>query len=125
MIGFESQGGIGLSHFNDTIVTRLALPGESPDGELAAGNWVLTARVVIGNEDDSPQDATAKLVHDADVVLDSLFIRMPRIHYETFYLQAAFTAHEGDIVTLECNTYQGIAYEGSVIALRVDRIIVQ
>ena len=108
--------GVVLQHFNDEIVVKV---------ELREGTWILMGRVIIENRDGDSQWTTAKLVHDANVVLDEVRAYTPGGAPSPLYLQAGLTGEGNQTVTLECNTYAGGALYGSVIAFNVDRIDVQ
>jgi hypothetical protein len=114
------QHGVGaiLQNFNDEIVVKLRLFGSNG----GYGGWLLMARVLISNIDGSSQAATAKLVHDADVI-DAVVLTLSDDDEELFYLQAGYIAHGEDVITLECNTFDGVAQYGSILAMTVDNII--
>ena len=111
-----------LDNFNDEIVAKLEL-----DDDLvgAGSSWVLMARVTLASDDGDPQYATAKLVHDANVVIveDQLFLPFNVPH--CVYLQAGFVAEGRETITLQCNTYSGVASSASIIAVNVDHLFFQ
>ncbi len=115
-------GSARLDHFNDKIVVKLEL-NDDLVGE--SSSWILMARVTLASDDGDPQNATAKLVHDANVVIveDQLFLPFNDPH--CVYLQAGFVAEGRETITLQCNTFSGVANRGSIIALNVDHLFFQ
>ena len=103
-----------LKGFNREIVVKMELAGE--------GNWLLFGRVLLNNSDDDPQYATARLVHDANVVIDEYKEYISHHDPFTVFLRAGLQAKGNETVTLECDTYDGWARLGSIIALKVDTI---
>jgi hypothetical protein len=110
-----SPGGATLRHHNDEIVAKLELEDEK-------GHWILMGRVNIINADGDRQWATAKLVHDANVVITSVRGYIDFLDDWCVYLQAGFIVSGQETVTLECSTYNGAAQFASIIAFRVDSI---
>jgi hypothetical protein len=110
-----SPGGASLQDFHDEIVVKMDL-------EDSKGKWVLMARVDIINGDPDKQYATAKLIHDANVEIVSVRGYIDFIDDWCVYLQAGFLVDGNETVTLECNTYNGAAQFGSIIAIKVDDI---
>jgi hypothetical protein len=106
--------GVHLQHFNDQIVAKMELAD--------AGRWLLMARVKIWGYDSDPQNATGKLVHDANVVLVEDEYRLDEKGEICLYLQAGFVSEGEETVTLQCNTYAGRAERASIVALKVDDI---
>jgi hypothetical protein len=113
-ISVSQSGPAAIRNFNDEIVAKM----EMGDG----GSWILMGRVSIWNRDGDKQYATAKLVHDANVVIDSVTTYIDYLEGYGFYLQAGFVTEGEETITLECNSYDGQAEYGSIIAFKVDRI---
>ena len=106
--------GVHLQHFNDEIVAKMELADE--------GKWLLMARVKIWNYDSDFQNATGKLVHDANVVLVEDHYYLDEKGSVCLYLQVGFISNGEETVTLECSTYAGRAEMASIVALKVDDI---
>jgi hypothetical protein len=106
-----------LEGFRDQVVAKI---------ELERGSWLLMARVTVTNVDGDPQHGSARIVHDANVILmeDQPARELPGDGYSIcFYLQAGFVIEKaGETITLECNTHDGFATNASLIALQVDGI---
>jgi hypothetical protein len=111
---FNDPGTAHLHDFNDTIVVKMVL--------RAKGKWILMGRVVITNLDQDEQYATAKLVHDANFVKDSVMVNIPHPGYDCLYLHAGFISNGDETITLECNTHNGLAWHGRIVAFSVDEI---
>jgi hypothetical protein len=113
--GGISHGGTGwvpLRDFTDEVVVEI---------ELSEGSWILFGRVSIYNKDGDHQGCGAKLVRDGTVldIVDHPIAGEAR-DYRT--LQAGLNLREPDRVTLRCNTYNGNAWDGSIVAVKVDAI---
>ncbi|CAN7757879.1 hypothetical protein LJR296_006853 [Cupriavidus necator] len=113
----SNPGTAWLHNFADTIVAKIELVG--------GGKWVIMGRMILGNGDGDYQGATAKLVHDANVVLDHAEIQLKGGIRTCMYLQSCLIVKEREVITLECNTYKGEASCASLIAFNVDDIQVQ
>ena len=61
----QQQGVLQLNHFTDIIVVKL---------ELEQGSWVIFGRVLVDNFDSDDQTITAKIIHDANVIIDEIDI---------------------------------------------------
>lgn len=105
---------VWLHNFADTIIVKIEL--------ARGGKWVIMGRALLGNGDGDYQGATAKLVHDANVVIDQANIWLNGGNRTCMYLQGCLVAKEREVITLECNTYKGEASWGSLIAFRVDDV---
>ena len=112
-ISDSTPGGATLQHFNDEIIAKI---------HLDDGNWILMGRCTLVNADGDKQYATAKLVHDANVVIDSVRLYIDYLDEVCVYLQRAFVAEGEQTITLECNTYDGATSYGKIIAFKVDAI---
>ncbi|SAL06209.1 hypothetical protein AWB78_07940 [Caballeronia calidae] len=60
-----SKSNSQLHNFSDTVVVKLELTREG-------GKWVITGRAIVRNWDGDVQGATAKIVHDTNVVIDEV-----------------------------------------------------
>ena len=111
-----ATGAAQLQNFNDEVVAKIHLTKHR--------DWILMASVDVLNADSDRQWATVKLVHDVNIVITEVKGYIDFIDDWCVYLQAAFRLEEeGEaVITLECNTYNGAASYGSLIALRVDDI---
>ena len=78
--------------------------------------------VKIWNYDSDFQNATGKLVHDANVVLVEDHYYLDEKGSVCLYLQVGFISNGEETVTLECSTYAGRAEMASIVALKVDDI---
>jgi hypothetical protein len=67
--GKQPPGFINLQHFAQEIVVKLEL---KPLREVT--RWVIFGRVLVDNFDGDSQDVTARIVHDANVVIDYINI---------------------------------------------------
>ena len=61
-------------------------------------------------------------MHDANVIIDQVQLHMPEHSRDTVSLQAGFVPQGREVITLECSTYDGLAWAGSIIAIKVDDI---
>jgi hypothetical protein len=109
-----SSGAATLEHFNDEIIVKMELVGED--------KWILMGTVSVVNTDGDRQDASAKLIHNANVVIHQVTNYIDTYDQRGMYLQAGFVANGRETITLECNTYHGGCQDGSLIALKVDDI---
>jgi hypothetical protein len=115
VVGSSPPGALFASqHFNDEIVVKMELQG--------GGNWILMGRVTIYNVDGDSQIATAKLVHNANVVIREESNVIGSDEQLGIYVQAGLIAKDIETITLECNSYNGRIRNGSIIALKVDEI---
>ena len=112
----NQPGGASLRNFNDEIVVKMQLEDDDE------GWWILMARVTLISSDSDRQNATAKLVHDANVVIIEETNYMDYLDPICVYLQVGFQVKGKETVTLECNTFKGVGNLGSVVALKVDEI---
>jgi hypothetical protein len=80
------------------------------------------ARVVISQNDGDWQGATVRLIHDANVEIDKLNLWLPGRDRICAYLQAGFVSKGKETITLQCNTYDGLAKDASIIAFNVGDI---
>ena len=114
-----SPGTGGLQGFADQVVAKIHLAKHK--------KWLLLGRVVVLNEDGDRQPVTAKLVHDATIVVDQSRQVIPFLEQHCIHLQTPFELQEGksNVITLECNTFDGSFTFGSLIALQVDDIDIQ
>ncbi|OBK72729.1 hypothetical protein [Mycobacterium sp. 1274761.0] len=133
-INYEQTGATVLEHFRDEVVLKLKLDNQI--ARRAGGDWVITARVLIKNNDDSPQVAEAKLAYtrpDEDgnqipVEIDKLRLFIDKyatecLHLQTVYSNMSFEGHDyDDWVYLLCNTYRGWAESPSMIGISVEAI---
>ena len=118
-----APGYVVIRNFTDTIVAKLDLEGD--------GEWLLFGRVSLSNRDGDPQNANAKLVYRASSTIDEVLVRIDEAPgsmdgtAQVLYVQGAVTAEARETVTLECSTYFGTAMNGSLIALKVDKVEIQ
>jgi hypothetical protein len=105
---------VSLNNFHDEVCAKL---------ELTEGKYALVGRVAVYNVDGDSQGATAKLVHDRNVVLDQVeLVRLLSVESSCISLQALFEAAGNETITIEANTYDGFAYDASLVAIKVDQI---
>lgn len=115
-----APGYMVVRNFTDTIVAKLELEGD--------GEWLLFGRVSVSNRDGDPQNANAKLVYRANTTIDEGMVRIDEAPgsgdgiVQVLYVQGALAAEARETVTLECSTYFGTAMNGSLIALKVDKV---
>lgn len=114
-----APGGATLQHFGNEIVAKMEL--EPSKGEET--QWLILGRVVLTNADGDRQDATARLVHDTNQVLDEVRLYIDYLDSHCVYLQAGLRATERETVTLECNTYNGAAGRASLVAIEAAGIL--
>ena len=110
----QAAGTLHLSHFADVILAKL---------ELEVGSWVIIGRAVLYNSDGDPQYLTARLIHDANVVIDNVSLYSKRETRHCLAVQATLKSRRRETVVLACNTYDGNAEFGSLIAFKVDDVI--
>jgi len=67
-----------------------------------------------------PANASAKLIHNANVSLDTVELWMLEHERQCVTLHAALVVEGRETITLECNTYKGGAYAASIVAVKVD-----
>ena len=115
--GPDFLSGVILSTFADQIVVKIELDGETKDER-----WVLFGRVHITNHDADYQEATVKLVHDANVVIDQVTLHMHEKSSNGVTLMAGFVPQGREVITLECSTYDGTAWAGAITAIKVDTL---
>jgi hypothetical protein len=116
----SNPGDIRINNFNKEIVVKLELPGAD-----VGARWLLLGRVMMRNNDGDFQVGEAKLVHDANVELDTVKGPINAEDIVCWVLTAGLISKDHQTVTLECSTYKGIAYEGTIVALSVDDIQTQ
>lgn len=109
-----SPGPWTTTHFNNVIVAKLVLP---------QGNWVVTGRLILQNDDNDWQAGSASIIRQANVVVDLFDIgnMLPAVRH-TCYLQTIIHIDEEDTITLNCNTYKGWIHCASLMAFDVDKI---
>jgi len=110
----SNQSTFSLHHFADTVMVKMEL--------TRGGKWVMMGRATMWNFDGDVQGATAKIIHDTNVVIDQVQMWLAGGGRTCIYLQSCFVAKEREVIALECNTYKGEASFGSLIAFRVDDI---
>jgi hypothetical protein len=111
---WPTGGWVELHGFADVIVTKL---------ELEMGVWVIVGRVVIKNTDGDNQMVTAKIVHDANVIIDHVTIWAPSATQHCMAVQATLKSRRPETVVLMCNTFSGHVFSGSLIAFKVDNAV--
>ena len=100
---------------------------------VESGSYVLTGCVTVTNRDSDPQWASVKLVRrdsatpflaPPEVLFDvTPPYQMPGNSSTQFYVQAPFRQEaDSEMFTIDCNTYDGTAKHGSLIALLVDSL---
>jgi len=108
------QSGIApLNNFADVIVVKL---------ELEKGSWVIFGRALVDNFDSDPQDIAARIIHDANVIIDGIGIHADGGTRHCLAVQATLRSNRAETVVLLCSTYKGIAEYGSLIAFKVDDV---
>jgi hypothetical protein len=115
-VSASNNASFNLNNFNDVLIVKL---------KLNPGSWVVMARVVLYNYDGDLQTLGAKLVHDANVVIDRVDIWANARSEGCVYLQGTLTTKRDETIELICSTYKGMAQSGSLIAFDVDNIEVQ
>jgi hypothetical protein len=113
--GKQQQAVIDLNHFSDVIVVKLELE--------KLGHWVIFGRVPVDNFDGDDQTVTAKIIHDANVIIDEINIYAGGKTRHCLAVQATLKSNRSETVVLACSTYKGIAEFGSLIAFNVDNLI--
>ena len=111
-----NNGSMNLNNFNDVLMVKM---------KLEPGNWVIKARVVLYNRDSDDQNVSARIVHDANVVIDRLDIGVGEYWVGCIYLQGTLATERDETIELICSTYKGSAQSGSLIAFDVDDIETQ
>jgi hypothetical protein len=111
----KQQGVINLHHFTDMIVVKLELE--------KLGHWVIFGRVLIDNFDGDSQTIAAKIIHDANVIIDEIDIFADGKTRNCLAVQATLKSNRPETVVLACSTYNGIAEFGSLIAFNVDNLM--
>jgi hypothetical protein len=107
----QPAGQIGLSHFADVIVAKL---------ELELGVWVIIGRAAVLNGDHDPQFVTARIVHDANVIIDNISLWSHGSTRHCLAVQGTLKSRRPETVVLACNTFSGYVESGSLIAFKVD-----
>ena len=111
-----NAGLVGLAGFVDTEIVKI---------RIGQGHWVILGRVMIHQTDGDFQWIRAKILHDQNVVLDQIGYQVRPGWNGCLALQATLLSKERQSITLECHTYSGFAYSGSLVAFSVDSIDVQ
>jgi hypothetical protein len=106
-----------IENFADEEVAKINLPH--------AGGWVILGQAVVSNQDGDSQQVYAKLMHQQNVVLNSVEVFALPDDRAVYYLQATLDAKEREPITLECATFQGQVTQASILAFSVDTIEVQ
>jgi hypothetical protein len=107
----------GLEHFNDTVIVRLP---------ISAGAYVIIAKTVLRNFDGDSQNAAAyMMMNDGEIELDRADIRLSgnggaQYSAQEVSLQAALLLEEPTVVDLRAQTWNGAAFQSSIIAIQVD-----
>ena len=112
-------GVVGLKNFRDRTVLK---------AHLDPGSWALFGRVVIYNHDGDGQGATARLVVEEkqkdDQEIDVVGSYISEYHENCFSLFGVVKVQlrEGATVRLKCNTYDGAAKSGAILAIKTDSV---
>jgi hypothetical protein len=113
-LAIRTSGGTAiLNKFADNIVAKL---------HLETGSWVIFGRVFVANLDGDKQYATVRLVHDANVDLDSVVQYIESWDHVCYSMHGMLNVREKETITLNCNTYYGTAQDASIVAIKVDTI---
>jgi hypothetical protein len=121
-----NDGGLPLHNFNDTTVTEILI---TPPTDRAQTNWVVHGKVVLGNLDGNPQNASAWLVlmvGDTPTIIDRADVRIDQYgNTVSICLLAVFQAKQLLInkeieVELHCQTYQGHVQWAKLVAMSTD-----
>ena len=104
------------SGFADVVVAKL---------ELEAGAWVIIGRAVVHNGDGDHQHVTARIVHDANVIIDNVNVYADGHKEHCLAAQATLKSRRPETVVLACNTFNGNAKFDSLIAFKVDDVAYQ
>ena len=110
----QPAGWVDLFGFADVVVAKL---------ELEAGVWVIIGRAVVLNGDGDPQFVTARIVHDANVIIDNVSVYAHGVTRHCLVVQATLKSRRPETVVLACNTFKGTAEFGSLIAFKVDDVV--
>ena len=102
-----------LNQFADVIVVKL---------ELEKGSWVIFGRALVDNFDSDNQTIAARIIHDANVIIDEIDIFAGEKTRHCLAVQATLRSNRAETVVLVCSTYKGIAEYGSLIAFKVDDV---
>jgi len=100
---------------------ELAIRGQQ-SGIASLHNFAEVGRVLVDNFDSDQQDITARIIHDANVIIDGINIYADGKTRHCLAVQATLRSNRAETVVLVCSTYKGIAEYGSLIAFKVDDI---
>jgi hypothetical protein len=114
-------GPVPLNHFNDTPVIHLQV-------DQKQSLYLVFGRVVVSNDDDSAQNASARLTtHTGDTQLDRVDLRLDagsEGKANSISLQGILDLRDpkqfSDVVEMHCATFKGVATEASLFAFSVD-----
>jgi hypothetical protein len=109
----QTGGPVGLSGFADVVVAKL---------ELEIGAWVIIGRAVLFNADGDHQAVTARIIHDANVIIDDVSVYAQGGNRQCLAVQATLKSRRPETVVLACNTFSGNVEFGSLIAFKVDDV---
>jgi hypothetical protein len=107
----EDPNQVNLAHFTDVSVAEVT---------LEAGVWVIIGRAKVVNLDGDIQGVTARIVHDANVIIDNVTSYAPYEQDRCLAVQATLKLRKPETVKLMCSTFDGYAVCRSLIAFKVD-----
>ena len=113
----SSVGTLGLHNFDDVTVFKLTVK--------EAGVYVVFARVVIGNNDGSFQNASVRVTHsNGNDLIDRTDFRIPNDGSYSVSLQGTLRVVPGTptVMELRCQTFNGVARQFSLFAVQVDSL---
>lgn len=119
-----------LLHFDDTWSVKIELRDPDSYAEERRGGsfWLLNARVIIANYDDSAQVAEARLLWirgEEELVIDKVRIFIPAHGESCIALQGQVDAYATKQIYLYCNTFDGMASNSRINAICVDELETQ
>ncbi|QNI05257.1 hypothetical protein GAN17_02250 [Mycobacterium kubicae] len=119
-----------LQHFHDSWSVKIELrdPDSYPEERRGGSFWLLNARVIITNYDDSAQVAEARLLwlrDEEEQAIDKVRIFIPAHSESCIALQGEVDADAAKQIYLYCNTFDGMASNSRINAICVDELETQ
>jgi hypothetical protein len=127
VVSVDQGGELRLEHFVENWAVKIELRDPDSYAEARRGGsfWLLNARLIIANYDDSPQVAQARLlwVRDEEAQdIDKVRIFIPAHGESCIALQGAVDAYQSKQIYLYCNTFDGLASNSRINAICVDEL---
>ncbi len=111
----SSAGSKNVSGFIDSSPLQLTVS--------KPGLYVVFARVVLSNDDGDAQNASARISHDEEFVMDRVDLRLPSGMRTSISLQGTLRVQGGQKqVNLLCQTWKGTAHQSSICAMEVSEL---